>query len=150
LAKGESGSKRCGRSSRLAVEGRLASRIIALAVLPVALPVRPPLAAVGTLALRPAFAPFAAFAFRSRLELRAVEARFAGTVALVSSALLGRPIAWLATRRGLAGARTIVTAVARTLMIEARLPPQKDRLRLFLLGRGFATFTLALVGRVGA
>ncbi|WP_366664295.1 hypothetical protein, partial [Mesorhizobium sp.] len=76
-------------------------------------------------------APFAAFAFRSRLELRAVEARLAGPVALVAAALTGWPIAGLATRGSrlaiacsLAVARTIVAAivmaVARARMVEAR------------------------------
>ncbi|TGS56636.1 hypothetical protein EN844_32005, partial [Mesorhizobium sp. M3A.F.Ca.ET.201.01.1.1] len=40
--------------------------------------------------------------------------------------------------------------MARPLMVEARLPPQKDGLGLFSLGRSFAGLTLPLVGRVGA
>ncbi|WP_204276785.1 hypothetical protein, partial [Klebsiella aerogenes] len=68
------------------------------------------------------------------LELAAVEARLAGAVALVAAAFLGRPVAGLAGRRArLAVARdlavawaivaAVVVAMARTLMIEARLPP---------------------------
>jgi len=160
--------------ARLALEGGLAAWSVALAVLPVALPVGPalaaaPLVAIGTLTLRPALASLAALApvarLRPRLELRAVEAWLAGAVALLAATLIGRAIAWLgawhtclALARGLAAARaivaTVVVAVARTLMVETRLTPQQHRLRLLSLGRGFASggfasFTLT-VGSVGA